>query len=152
MEQPLSEFGRRLGRLATHAGARNETAIAKAALVVKEAVVAQMHGVTRLRGVGRRGARIGVRYTITGTGGEAMARIKATGPFHLLERPTRAHDILPATRQALKIGDQFAAYAHSSGTRGKYPWRTGTEIGKPAALKRYEAELRKEIRETLTGK
>src|SRR5690242_12676640 len=70
-----------------------------AALAVKTSVLAQMQaaGVDngKLRGVGKRGAKVGVRYDIANN----RALVRATGPFQLLERDTKAHQI-PRVRGA----------------------------------------------------
>lgn len=97
----------------------------KAALLVKTSVLSEMH-TTRLRGVGKKGAKIGVRFDVKGTK-NPTALIRATGPFHLLERDTKAHDITPKKKKkALSIpGVGPRASAHHPGSRGKHPWEKG---------------------------
>lgn len=107
------------------------------AQAVKKSVLAEMAhaGVTggKLRGVGKRGARIGVRYDLVGKN----ALVRATGPFHLLERPTKAHRTPKvrgsrARKRVVNIpGIGVRAYANVAGTRGKYPWAKGVEAALP---------------------
>lgn len=107
--------------------------LAKAALLVKTSVVAAMGGVTRLRGVGRKGARIGVRYDAKSD----SATVRATGPFHLLERDTAAHPIGPKRGKALHLanGNIVARVAEHPGTHGKHPFERGVEAATPLVPK-----------------
>lgn len=98
----------------------------KAALLVKTSVVAQI-GTTRLRGVGRKGAKVGVRFDVKGQQ-NPTALVRATGPLHLLERSTRPHEIRPKRRGGKAVvisGVGPRAYAHHPGTKGKHPWERG---------------------------
>jgi hypothetical protein len=101
----------------------------------------------KLSGVGKRGARIGVRYNVDrfGDAFEAKSLVFATGPFHLIERPTEAHRIpkaevgrgrrrrantalivVPGAQQSGRRGPRgVRRFAHVKGTKGKYPWRRG---------------------------
>ena len=47
-----------------------------------------------LSGVGKKGAKLGVRYTIGDYPDGAKALVFATGPFQLIERDTQPHEIL----------------------------------------------------------
>lgn len=88
-----------------------------------------------MSGVGRSGARVGITAVASGTSGI----VKATGPVHLLERPTKAHPIQPrvaarrARRAVLKVGEGYAASVRHPGTAGQYPFRKGITKGLPAA-------------------
>lgn len=118
--------------------------VAKAALMVKTNVVAEMRGVTRLRGVGKRGAKVGVRYDIKGTG-NPTALIRMTGPAQLLERDTRPHEIKPrGKKKAINIpGIGPRASAHHPGTKGKHPWARGLARSLPKVgevMRREQAE------------
>lgn len=108
-----------------------------AALAVKASVLTQMQaaGVTggKLRGVGKKGAKIGVRYDILGD----KALVRATGPFHLLERNTKPHRIPkergPRARRRVVVipGVGVRAFAQSPGTKGKHPWEKGVVAAIP---------------------
>ncbi len=90
----------------------------------------------RMRGVGKRGARVGARYDVTGP---QTAFVKATGPLHLLERDTKEH-VIPKERArgrrqgrpVLKIGDRFVTgpIAHP-GTKGKHPFEKAVVATQP---------------------
>jgi hypothetical protein len=109
-----------------------------AALAVKTSVLGQMQiaGVDngRLRGVGKRGAKIGVRYDF---GGRTTALVRATGPFHLLESDTKTHRIpkergARARKRVVVIpGVGVRAFAQSRGTKGKHPWAKGVVAAMP---------------------
>lgn len=92
----------------------------------------------KLSGVGKRGARIGVRYNVDrfGDAFEAKSLVFATGPFHLIERATEAHRIPRAevgrgkrrranTKPIVIPGVGVRRSAQHPGTKGKYPWRKG---------------------------
>jgi hypothetical protein len=129
-----------------------------AALAVKTSVTAQMAaaGVQngKLRGVGKKGAKVGVRYDLLGN----TALVRATGPFHLLERDTKPHRIgqqkslsgLPLVnasgqdirkRYAVIPGVGVRAWANHPGTKGKHPWEKGVIGAVPAAEKAQSVAL-----------
>lgn len=78
--------------------AANRKATLQAAMVVKKSTLDRMRvasgGDLKLSGVGKKGARIGVRYDINGQV-SANALVKATGPVQLVENRTHAHVIGP---------------------------------------------------------
>jgi hypothetical protein len=117
--------------LAVEAAAK--VGVAKAALLVKTSVQAELGGVTRLRGVGKRGAKIGVRYDITKTARTPSATVRMVGPAHLLERDTRAHPIAPKGTKVLHLANgQFVARVEDHpGTRGKHPFEHGVDKSAP---------------------
>jgi hypothetical protein len=104
--------------------------VGKSALMVKKSVQAELVRVGvrggRLRGVGKKGARIGVRYDVKGTK-NPTALVRATGPFHLIERGTKPHTITPKKKGgAINIaGTGPRRFAKHPGTRGKHPWAKG---------------------------
>lgn len=112
-----------------------------AAMAVKKSVQAQLAaaGVQngKLRGVGKRGAKVGVRYDMAGK----KALVRATGPFQLIERDTKAHQIPRARgararkRYAVIPGVGVRAYANHPGTKGKHPWAKGVVAAIPVAEK-----------------
>lgn len=111
------------------------------AKAVKTSVQAQMAaaGVQngKLRGVGKRGAKIGVRYDVAGK----TALVRATGPFHLIERDNKDHRTpkirgAQARRRVVVIpGVGVRAYANVKGSKGKHPWAKGVVASVPVAGK-----------------
>lgn len=124
-------------------------AVQIAALAVKKSVQAQMvaAGVKdgKLRGVGKKGARIGVRYDFAG---RRSALVRATGPFHLIESDTKPHRE-PKTRGArarkrvvVIPGVGVRAWANQPGTKGKHPWAKGVVAAIPIQEKAQGLALR----------
>lgn len=122
-----------------------------AAQAVKTSVQAQMAsaGVQngKLRGVGKRGAKIGVRYDALGD----KALVRATGPFHLIERDTKAHPIpkkrgARARKRVVVIpGVGVRAWANHPGTHGKHPWEKGVVAAIPIQRKAQGIALRQSL-------
>lgn len=98
MAKTPEQFARQMATLGARMERNVADSVGKAAQVVKGSVEAQMRGAVgadlRMSGVGRSGARIGVRYDVKGTR-SPTALLRATGPAHLVERDTDAHTILP---------------------------------------------------------
>lgn len=91
----------------------------------------------RLRGVGKRGAKLDVAYNIIGKGEESASLIFARGPWQLIERDTSPHRI-PKERGArarkryvVIPGYGVRASANHPGTHGKHPWAKGVDVAKP---------------------
>ena len=103
--------------------------VSKAALHVTKRARANTRTATggdmRLSGVGRRGARLGVRYDVKGRINPS-ALIRVTGPYHLAEHDTSAHDIPRANRRRKKIlkfpDGGYARTARHPGSRGRQPF------------------------------
>ena len=97
----------------------------------------------RMRGVGKKGAKVGARFDMRGDG----AVVKAVGPVHLLERPTKAHEIKPRGGRSGKKAIAFAGVARASaqhrGTRGKRTWSRGVDAAKPKAARELRAPIGK---------
>lgn len=138
MTDTLPTFLRKTAKMSVELSKLEHRTVEVAALAVKASVTAQMAaaGVNggRLRGVGKRGAKIGVRYDIT----DKKALVRATGPFHLIERDTKAHRI-PRERKTTRAkkrtvnipGVGLRAYAEHPGTSGKHPWKKGVVAAMP---------------------
>lgn len=85
----------------------------------------------RLRNVGKSGRNLGVTYTISGSGESAEARVRATGPWPLIEENVPEHAIRPKKKRA--AGNRAAVVwpdashpvmvVHHPGTKGKHIWR-----------------------------
>jgi hypothetical protein len=117
--------------------------IKKAAFRAKTAHLSELNKGTstlRLRNVGVKGARVGIRYT-TKTKGYAMAEgeLFATGPVHILDRPTMPHHIIAGTRDGFSAlmptpYGFFAAVTHP-GTKGKRTFDKGFKKAQPLISK-----------------
>lgn len=133
--------------------------IDETAKVYQTAIRASIYSATnggRLRNVGKRGARVGVRLQK----GSKSTVVQATGPLQLIERDTRAHTI-PRTvgtrrlrtaagrlshqrestgrvlsgRKILVInGSIVTGPVNHPGTTGKHPFDKGVAAAEPAAL------------------
>lgn len=103
----------------------------KASMLVKTSVLAELHGVTRLRGVGKRGAKISVGFRVGGvTNPSSLVRMR--GPAHLIEGDTKAHKIEPkGKKRAILTPAGPRASANHPGTRGKHPWEKGVKRALP---------------------
>jgi len=124
-----SQLAGKLNRTATHLKAAERTAVGQAALAGKGIILANM-GTRTLSGVGKRGARLGVRYDLKG-GNSPTALLRVTGPAHLLNNPTAAHRIEPRGRtrtasgrarrgaKAITPDGNPRAGANHPGTKGK---------------------------------
>lgn len=135
------ELSLKMLKFAASLPAAERKGLLAAGLVVKKSTEASLRlsGVKsgRLRNVGKKGARLGVRVTPRGT---KTVEVRATGPWHLVENDTAAHDIMPKSRQLrrsrIKPGSQRAkalkvpgvgprASVRHPGTKGKQPWAKG---------------------------
>lgn len=117
----VAEFTGKIEKTATNVAAAKRPAMNAAALAAKTEM--QRGAPTFLRGVGRKGAKIGVRYTLFG---DNKAVVRWYGPAHLLNNPTKPHTITPKGRRgrrggkrALVINGQPVARAQHPGTRGR---------------------------------
>lgn len=101
MSETVAVFVNNLKRLEKEYETLPRKIVNARALAVTTSVRGQIGRTThggRLRGVGKKGAKVGARYDIKGTV-NPTAIVQATGPLHLLERDTRAHDI-PRTQSS----------------------------------------------------
>ena len=111
---------------------------------------------SRLSGVGKSGARIGVRDDgIKGTVNPS-AVVRMTGPAHLIENPTKPHTITTkksrnrrgGKAKALKTPFGPRASVNHPGTKGKKPWQKGIAVAKPMLGKVFQDEVGKSLRRT----
>ena len=121
-------------------------AVESAALVTKRTILDGSPA--RLRGVGTRGARLGVRYDVKGEQ-NPVAIVKAVGPWQLIENNTRAHDIKPKRRRspkkAILTPQGPRRSAHHPGTRGQHPFAKGVERATPAATLAFVKTVRADL-------
>jgi hypothetical protein len=111
----------------------NRKAVEAAALLMTQAarasIAAGSGGDSALSNVGRRGggAKVGARYDVKGTE-NATALVRATGPLHLLDNPTRPHRITSKVRKgrsrASRESFYNAIFGGGSGFGGAKPLRT----------------------------
>lgn len=148
-----AQFAAKTARMGGELRTLERRAVQIAALAVKTSVTSQMvaAGVQngRLRGVGKKGAKIGVRFDLAGD----KALVRATGPFQLIERDTKAHRI-PKVRGArakkkrvvVIPGVGVRAWASHPGTQGKHPWAKGVVAARPVAEKAHGLALHQALK------
>jgi hypothetical protein len=125
----VGEFAGKIHRAGRSIQGAQRAGVAEAALVGKGIFLANM-GATRMSNVGR-GARLGARFDIKGVQAPT-AILYYTGPAHLLNNPTKAHEIAPrssqrtaggrrrrGTAKALTAGSGVYAKVQHPGTAGK---------------------------------
>ena len=133
-----AEFSGKIARFAVEISKLPRTASyenAKLGKAVMENAVQAMAPGGRLAGVGRRGAKIGARYTVYADGN---CQISMRGPVWLVEENTSAHTIAPKrtrSSKALKGANFDHPYKGSvqhPGTSGKHVWvRTRDQVLPP---------------------
>lgn len=129
------EFARKIHELAAATEKSQRAAVTAGAQATK----AIMLGAASARGMtpGSKiaGKRWTVRYDLAP--GLNSALVRFTGPFHLVERSTKAHEIVPrkgskrrrgGQGKALRIGDQFRSSVSHPGTRGKHIFAAGRSL------------------------
>ncbi len=133
----------------------SEKSVRKGAQIVKNDTIASAAAVTggslRLRGVkgkrGGRGARLGVTYKVEGSGSTTTAIVKAVGPWALIERDVKAHDVGVRGQVLILPDGGFATGPFiAGGSRGKHPWKKGTAVAQPKVARLYDREVKAHIR------
>jgi len=150
-----------LARSLAKAGKAIETAqrdaVARAALASKRTIEAERDRATggdgRLSGVGKRGAKLGVRFDLKDT--EAVVR--ATGPWQLIERDTKSAGIIrPKSRRRGRrraggakalAGGGFGPYGavRDKGTTGKKPFEKGAKRSRRPVAKQMRGAFSKAV-------
>ena len=144
------QAARKFQQLAKGLAGLEKTTLIEGGLIVKKAVQAELvaagAGSGRLRGVGKKGAKIGVRVDPLGK----AVLVRATGPFHLLESNTKAHRI-PNERKgrgrrlvSIPGVGVFDSVNHP-GTKGKHPWVKGVASAVPLVSKAGGSALKKTL-------
>lgn len=108
----------------------------------------------RLSGVGRSGARLGVGFDVKGeTSPTALLRWR--GPAHLVNNPTRAHEIAARRRRGsgavLKLPDGYAPKVPHPGTAGKHFFEAGAEATSREAGRVLQRETHRSLARHFTG-
>lgn len=138
MDRPVSDIPGVLAAMASACPDAVPRAVGASALAFKRTIVAASPG--RMRNVGRRGARLGVKYTVSGSGARAKANVSGDGPWPLLDNPSVPHRI-PRERsrrsrkraRVLKLPNGFASYVEHPGTKGKRVFATARDAAVPDA-------------------
>lgn len=124
-----------MGKLIAEFTRANRTALADAGQRAKDVQVAELRRSTGdlvMSGVGTRGARVGARYWLSGD----TVVVQATGPAHLLERPSKAHQITVRRRRgtaralATPYGPRYRVQ-HPGVRRPPQPWERGYRRARP---------------------
>lgn len=149
--QTVEEFAAKAATTGEALSRAQRQLISRAALTITKAVREEVRSATgdsRLSGVGKRGTRVGAKYTVLSAGD---ALIQATGPLHLVERATRAHDIAPKRRRSRRNSRRPAAlylggtthYARVSvrGTSARRPFAKGVARSKEKATREYQEDM-----------
>lgn len=127
-------------------------------------------GDSRLSNVGRNGARVGARYDIQGAR-NPTALVRATGPLHLLDNPTKPHQITAKVKKGRSRASRSAFYnaifggdggfanttpmrtpygpryrVNHPGTKGKQTWKRAVDAASPAIPRLFAAQQRTELR------
>lgn len=135
-----AQFASRIAKMGQAVKDAPKVAVKAAALSMKgdieKARNAAVGGDGRMSRVGKKGAKLGVNFKIHGDGMEA--RMKATGPWPLIESNIPAHRIGPKKkggRRGIAFRGVVRASAQHPGTKGKKPWKKGVDSGTPKAVK-----------------
>lgn len=146
-----AEFAGKINRFAGEvAKLPRDTAYSNAKLgkaTMQSAVQAMAPG-GRLRGVGRKGARVGAGYNVYGDGN---VQISARGPVWLVDNATGGHEIAPKKRRkkgALKgagYDHPYSGEVRHPGTAGKHAWAHARDQVLPPVLK---ANISRQMRQT----
>jgi hypothetical protein len=73
--------------------------------------------------------------------------VRAKGPVHLADNPTRAHTITPRSGRVLMVGDRFVTGpVQHPGTRGKGRWRAAEPAAVDAATEAMVAAFDKAVK------
>ena len=116
--------------------------VQKAAFKAKTAHLSELDKGTssrRLRNAGKNGARLGIMYRSKRVGyAMAEAQLSATGPLHLLDRPTVKHTIFGGTKGGSDLMPTpygFFPTVRHPGTKGKRTFDKGYAKAKPLISK-----------------
>jgi len=131
-----AELRRKFERLADDVADLDLAVVKEASQATKEAVLKRAPA--RLSGVGKRGAKLGVRYNVSNST-EPKSLVFATGPFQLIENNTKAHRIPKERKQRKGARRRLAvipgvgprAWAMHPGTKGQHPWAKGVKAAEP---------------------
>ena len=155
---PSAQVAARMGALATNFARAERDAVLRAALLAKQVHVAELRAVTgdqRMSGVGLKGARVGARFIPLGGG----AIVQATGPVHLLERPSKPHPIKAGKRRrggtrarALGVpGHPYASVQHPGVRNPRRPWLRGFVKATPVVTRTIQQQYGSTFARSMRG-
>lgn len=130
MSASAAELAGKLNRAGEAVGSAPRAGVTKACQAGKTVMLSALTsavGGTRLRGVGARGARVGVRYRVYGPESATTGVLGYTGPVHLVNNDTSAHEIYPRRRKALSPSSHAWAAA-----KVEHPDTAGAHFAEPA--------------------
>lgn len=119
----MGQLATKLERVSVAMTGARRPGVERAAFATKQALLDAEGAPRFLKNVGRRGAKVGVRYDIKGSE-NPTALVRWYGPVHLVNNPTRRHEITPKVRRrkarkAVLVNGTPRARADHPGTRGK---------------------------------
>lgn len=137
----------------------NRVGVEKACLAGKTVMLAGLRAAGAsgaLRGVGRSGSKVGVRYDVKGFQ-NPVGIISYRGQVHLLNNPTRAHEIRPRSRGGRmaispKGSPWTKAVAQHPGTSGKKFHEKSEPIVIAQSKRIITAEVRGHLARTFAGR
>lgn len=154
MTQTVAQFAERCLKAGAVMKVAEREMVRAAALTVttaeRSAISDATHGSMFLSGVGKKGAKVGASFLMLPSA-QPTAVVRATGQLHLLERPTKAHTIVPKRRRALATHVGVFARVQSPGTKGKHPWEKGLAVGLPLAEAAAVAGARQSVVKAVIG-
>lgn len=131
----------RMQKVAGEVGRADRVAANGAGLAAETVLLAEVGKAApglRLRGVGRTGAKVGVRHNVRGAK-SPTAIVRAVGPLHLIENPSKPHEIQPRKRGGKKaLSTPYgprASVQHPGVRNPKRPWAKGKPKAEAAAVK-----------------
>lgn len=168
MSSSVADLSGRLIRVGQDITRANRVGVEKACLAGKQTMLASMAAAglgRRISGVGKSGANVNVRYDVRGYQ-NPVGILRYVGPVHLVNSPTKPHEILPRARQrtakgnarrgakalAPKGGGWTRASAKHPGTKGKKFAEKAEPIVLAQSKRIIEAEVRGHLARTFAGR
>jgi len=91
----FEQLAGKLNRVSSNLTSTTQKATGSACKAAKDVFLVSVSGATggdaKLSQVGKNGARLGVNYRVVGKGDDVQGRVRATGPWHLVEYAINAH-------------------------------------------------------------
>lgn len=122
----VDQFSKKITGLADATKKAERDAVMRGSLLAKEIIIAEAGaaGISPTSKIA--GGRWGVGFDVKGTN-NPTSLVKVRGPFHLVDSPTKPHEIGPKTKgrrrsgkKAVSLGtDEVYAVVHHPGTKGK---------------------------------
>lgn len=150
-----AQFAKECQQFGNAAHTANRDGVMRAALLVTNAVAANMGGRSVvMRGVGRNGAKVSVGFDLKGTT-NPTALVRMRGPAHLLERSTKPHQIGGKRRRGkggrIKFPDgSVRNTVQHPGTKGKFVWARGVDTAKPLVIATFHSAAQTSLFKTFT--